>query len=680
MAELEPSSLALRQLSEGIERLRTLLTAHAARGVESVPPRVEVAPEREPPATARTPLERLAAVFGLSRFELDVLVLCAACELDAPFAALCRRASVDSSRLRPGIGLALACLPGANWAALAPHAPLRRFQLLRVHNERAIADAELSIDEPVLHYLLSGAFHDMALDSAIQPLEPSPLAMPSQVELVRRIADVWRSPGEVPPIVQLVGPDPRAALDLLAGLAHAFEIEVLRIDAALLPSATTELEAKRLAWDRLQSVLGAIGVLDVASQSPDRTPVASAVDAWLEASTGPMLLLARTRRALGARTCVTFELEAPERREQVALWVAEIDASFRAPEAQALRPRRAEVDAAVEQLVGVFSLPACRIRSVCAGARGLLVAERGAAGPERSFASAVWQACRVQARPDLDAYARRLKGNSRFEDLCVGPRTRATLEKICNQIRHRGVVHGRWDVGGKSRRGLGVSALFAGPSGTGKTLAAEVIGNELDLDVYQVDLSATVSKYIGETEKNLERVFDAAEGSGVILLFDEADALFGKRTEVKDSHDRHANVEIGYLLQRLEAYQGLAILTTNLREDLDQAFLRRLRFIVEFAHPNALERLGLWRGALHGGVPVADVDLEALASLPLTGGQIRNVVMNAAFAAAAAERSLDGALLREAIVHELEKSGQRLAHGELGRIAGPAKAALGSSA
>ena len=666
------------QLVHEMSRLRALLEAHVAAG-EGAGAAGAPASDRRPDSAPRTPLDRVCAAFDLDAFERDVLLLCAACELDAPFAALCRRASVDPSRLRPVVGLALACLPGARWAALAPYSPLRRFQLVRVHGERAISDAELTIDEPVLHYLLDGVLWDPALAGLVDAAEPLSAPTASQEALADRILGVWNNAhSDHLPVVQLVGPDPGAGLDLVAALGERVGATVMRIDAALLPAQAAELSAKLLAWRRLCRLEGVIGVVDAASQSPDRALAGDALASWLEGSEGPVVLLTRSRRAPGARTWVTFELEPPQPHEQAELWEAELGRSF--PEGDARSPTsRARV---IERLAGTFNLAAGRIRSACADARGVLASTRGAdrEGAGLSWGEAVWQACRVQARPDLDAYAQRLTGGSTFADLCVDPRTLSVLRKIADQVRFHGVVHGRWGVGGRTRRGLGITALFAGSSGTGKTLAAEVIGNELELDVYRVDLSAVVSKYIGETEKNLARVFDAAEGSGVILLFDEADALFGKRTEVKDSHDRHANVEIGYLLQRLEAYRGLAILTTNLREDLDKAFLRRLRFILEFSHPNATERRQIWRRALSGAVPVAPLDHEALASLPLTGGQIRNIVINAAFAAASGDRSIDAGLLRDAILHELEKHGQRLSNAELLRLERPGERAPGGRA
>src|SRR5262249_1072819 len=208
------------------------------------------------------------------------------------------------------------------------------------------------------------------------------------------------------------------------------------------------------------------------------------------------------------------------------------------------------------------------------------------------------------------------------------------LHRIAAHVRHRAKVYEDWGFAARSSRGPGISALFAGPSGTGKTMAAEVLAGELRLDLYRIDLSSVVSKYIGETEKNLRRVFDAAEQSGAILLFDEADALFGKRSEVKDSHDRYANIEVSYLLQRMEAYRGLAILTTNLRNALDPAFVRRIRFVIQFPFPDAVQRAEIWRRIFPAATPTDGLDHARLAKLNVPGGNIRNIAMNAAFLAA----------------------------------------------
>jgi SpoVK/Ycf46/Vps4 family AAA+-type ATPase len=226
------------------------------------------------------------------------------------------------------------------------------------------------------------------------------------------------------------------------------------------------------------------------------------------------------------------------------------------------------------------------------------------------------------------------------------------LRQIGAQVKHRLTVYQKWGFANKGARGLGISALFAGESGTGKTMAAEVLANDLHLDLYRIDLSAVVSKYIGETEKNLGRVFDAAEDGGAILLFDEADALFGKRGEVRDSHDRYANIEVSYLLQRMEAYRGLAILTTNMKSGLDRAFQRRLRFVVQFPFPDQQEREAIWRAIFPPAMPIDGIDCAKLAKLSEAGGNIRNIALNAAFLAAE-----DGAAI--AMSHLLQA-----AHGE----------------
>lgn len=238
------------------------------------------------------------------------------------------------------------------------------------------------------------------------------------------------------------------------------------------------------------------------------------------------------------------------------------------------------------------------------------------------------------------------------------PAESGLLRQIAAQVGQRGTVYESWGFAHKMSRGLGISALFAGDSGTGKTMAAEVIANDLRLNLYRIDLSAVVSKYIGETEKNLRRLFDAAEDGGAILFFDEADALFGKRSEVKDSHDRYANIEINYLLQRMEAYGGLAILATNRQSALDQAFMRRLRFVVNFPFPGAAQRKAIWQNVFPPETPTMDVDLDRLARLNLTGGHISAIALNAAFQAAQSGGKVTTPLIVECARAELRKLGR----------------------
>jgi SpoVK/Ycf46/Vps4 family AAA+-type ATPase len=240
----------------------------------------------------------------------------------------------------------------------------------------------------------------------------------------------------------------------------------------------------------------------------------------------------------------------------------------------------------------------------------------------------------------MDSLAQRIEPRATLDDLVLPPDQMDLLSRIADQVRRRSTVYEEWGFASRTDRGLGISALFSGDSGTGKTMAAEALAHRLRLNLYRIDLSAVVSKYIGETEENLRKLFDAAEDGGAILFFDEADALFGKRSEVKDSHDRYANIEINYLLQRLESYRGLGILATNMKGALDTAFLRRLRFIVSFPFPGVAERRRIWEKAFPKDTPVAPLDYDRLAGLVLSGGNIANAAMNAAFMAAREEPPL----------------------------------------
>ncbi|HEX2188354.1 MAG TPA: AAA family ATPase, partial [Longimicrobiaceae bacterium] len=275
---------------------------------------------------------------------------------------------------------------------------------------------------------------------------------------------------------------------------------------------------------------------------------------------------------------------------------------------------------------------------------GLAALFCGPPGTGKTMAAEVLAAaCRAQAHLGLGAVATRVETRHGWDDLVLPADALCQLREMCSQVRHRDQVFERWGFGRKAARGRGTSALFTGPPGTGKTMAAEVVAADLQLDLYKVDLARVVSKWIGETEKNLSRIFDEAEDGNAILFFDEADALFGKRTEVSDAHDRYANVETSYLLQRMEEYGGVVILASNLRENMDDAFVRRLRFVVEFPFPDAASRLRIWKTHFPAEAPVGgDVDCELLAErVQVAGGNIRNIVLAAAFFAAD-----DGGVLR----------------------------------
>jgi hypothetical protein len=284
---------------------------------------------------------------------------------------------------------------------------------------------------------------------------------------------------------------------------------------------------------------------------------------------------------------------------------------------------------------------------------------------------AVFAAAREQSGRRLGELAVRIRPRRGWRDVVLPPDSLAQLHEICMRVAQRERVLGDWGFGRRLSQGLGTTALFAGPSGTGKTMTAEIIAGELGLDLYRIDLATIVSKYIGETEKNLDRVFLAAEDANAVLLFDEAEALFGKRSEVRDAHDRYANVEIAYLLQRMEAFPGLAILSTNMRQNLDEAFSRRLAFVVSFPFPEAAQRRHIWAGMWPRETPLSeDVDLDLLAArFALSGGNIRNVVLAAAFLAAGDGGTVCMRHLLHGARREFQKLGRTLSEADLQSLA-----------
>jgi SpoVK/Ycf46/Vps4 family AAA+-type ATPase len=322
-------------------------------------------------------------------------------------------------------------------------------------------------------------------------------------------------------------------------------------------------------------------------------------------------------------------VDIPSAVEQKHLWM------------QALGPVVARLNGAIDGVGAQFRLSAANIARTGERLRSPIASSTT---PD----ALLWQECRTAARRRLNDLALRVESLATWADLVLPDPQLATLRQVAVHVRHRLRVYEEWGFARTSARGLGIGVLFSGESGTGKTMAAEVLANELSLDLYRVDLASTVSKYIGETEKNLRRVFDAAEESGAILLFDEADALFGKRSEVKDSHDRYANIEVSYLLQRMEAYRGLAILTTNAGAALDSAFQRRLRFAVQFPFPDQTMRERIWRGIFPESAPLGDLDYARLAHLNVAGGSIRNIALHAAFLAADMDTPLDMSHLLQA--------------------------------
>jgi hypothetical protein len=621
-----------RYLMSALDAVRGLLEGRAEGGAVTPLP-VE---DDAHPATAGCPtdppaaLETLCKVFGLSPFERAVLLMCAGMELNSKFAAVCARANGDAQRDYPTFSLALGALPGAHWSAVTPNAPLRRWRLIELQSGAAdVTQSRLRIDERVLNFLTGVTHLDERLAGIVEPVSaPADLAE-SQRAVAERIANVLREPTDGGlPVVQLCGNDANARHGVAAAACASAGLNLHSVGAEVLPNDAREMESFIRLWER-EAVLATSALLVECNDAENLL----AVVRFIERVRGVAFLSSRERLQLRHRSALTFDVAKPTAKEQGALW------------------KNAGVNGQVEALTTQFDLNATSIRAAAAQSKS----------PEE-----LWNACRVQARPQLDNLAQRIDIHAAWNEIVLPPPQLAMLREIAAHVRQRAKVYETWGFAQKCARGLGISALFSGASGTGKTLAAEVLANELRLDLYRIDLSQVVSKYIGETEKNLRRVFDAAEEGGAILLFDEADALFGRRSEVKDSHDRYANIEVSYLLQRMEAYRGLAILTTNKKDALDPAFLRRIRFIVHFPFPDAAERIEIWRRMFPAQTPVDGLDVIKLAKLHVAGGNIRNIALNAAFLAADANEPVRMNHVLRAARSEYAKIEKPLTDAEIG--------------
>jgi hypothetical protein len=594
-----------------LKRLMTKGSGHAGVAVRA--PWADLIP---PPA-----IEALVELFGLSEFERDVILLAAATEMDSEMAELCPRLT---------LGAALAILPEPHWSALSPDRPLREFELIRIAAEQGLTSATVRIDERVLHYLAGLNPPDPRVRSLVTPVPyPAVGAVASEhARVAEQALALLADRSRAVRLLQLCGDDPDGQEDVAALIALGCGCQLYAVRADELPPPGPDLDTLAALWRREALLLPA--VLLIRADAAGLTP---ATRQLVERLPVPAIIACRESVHLST-TSLRYDVDKPPPVEQRRLW------------AETLVEPGPALDAELDVVSEQYRLSAQKIRATGT----LLAASVRQVGPGE-----LWDTCRLLTRPRLEGLAQRLTPRARWEDLVLPAAQMQTLRHLSAQVRHRMQVYETWGFAALGQRGLGVSALFAGDSGTGKTMAAEVLAHELELDLYRIDLSAVVSKYIGETEKNLRQVFDAAEQGGSILLFDEADALFAKRGEVKDSHDRYANMEVAYLLQRMESYQGLAILTTNLKSSLDRAFTRRLRFTIHFPFPDLEQREQIWTQIFPPAAPTKGIEPAKLAQLKVTGGNIRNIAMNAAFLSAETGQPIGMAHLLEAAALEADK-------------------------
>lgn len=562
-------------------------------------------------------LVALAERLGLSRLETDIVALCLAAEVDADVAGMLARPGRPGPHVTAGLAAAIAGGEAPSvFLALAPAGVLAALRIVEIAGDLPLASAPVRLAGRIRDFLLGLDRLDEQAAGLLLPLDTP--ALPAALKRIARKAAGLET-------VALLGPPEAGGRAIAAAAAAAQSRTPVRLDATLLPAdpptreRTIALVIRDCALSRLALVLDLHGIADPSS-----------LIGLIRRRAGPVLAVAPSRAGLPAGV-TPIVLPAADLTMRCAVW----------------RAAAPDLDrAAATALARQFALAPETVGRIAADV------PRG-----RGRRAGLWARAREEASPVLADLGQRIVPSAVWDDLVLPAEIEAALREVAGAARARATVEG-WGFARHGARGEGLAVLLAGPSGTGKTLAAEVLAGTLALDLWRIDLSGVVSKWIGETEKNLRRVFDAAEAGGAVLFFDEADALFGKRTEVKDAHDRYANVEIAYLLQRMESYRGLSILATNLRANVDQAFLRRLRFVIDLPFPDEAARRAIWQRHIPPRAPVDAIDLDALARLDLPGGAIRNVALNAAAAAAAANAPIRMGHLVAAARREFAKLGR----------------------
>lgn len=612
-------------------------------------------------------LERLRELFGLARFGVDVLLVCLAAELDLRYEKLYAYLQDDVTRRRPTVDLMLNLLTSSPDEHLAARrhfladAALSRHRLIETIDDPAqpqptLLARGLKPDERIVQYLLGSDAPDARLKLFAELVE-APVGLDDLL-----LEDDWRrvvntlcpeETGTAAPVIHFSGPAGVGKQSVAVALCRdrGLKLLVVRIDrllsepVAALPAALASIEREA----RLQRAAVFFKGVDALQGEPqqaalaafrealDRSEVACFVageDSWDSAA------------PLCARRYVHLAVPRPSPADRLRMWQRALTGI----------PSEPGLDASA--VAKRFKLTFGQIEDAAATALG--VARLRGQVPARVANADLFEGCRLNSNRRLGALARKIVPRYRWTDIVLPADRLAQLRELCNHMKYRDRVYVDWGFGRKQALGKGLAVLFAGPSGTGKTMAADVIAGELGLDLYKIDLSSVISKYIGETEKNLSRIFDEAETSNAILFFDEADALFGKRSEVRDSHDRYANIEVGYLLQRIEEYEGVAILATNLRKNMDEAFVRRLHFTLDLPFPDQDNRRRIWEGIWPDETPRdPDINLALLSQrYEMTGGNIRNVALAAAFLAADEGQAVCMSHLIHATQREYQKTGK----------------------
>jgi len=653
-----------RGLQISLEEVDRLLQRHPAEPLFAA-----AAPETaSPPATSR--LAWLQRQYQLATIDLDILAIALAPELDRRYERLYAYLQDDVRAKQPTADLALnlLCTTAADKLQqrdrFSPDAPLIRHHLLHLHSQpdtpTPLLAHTLHLDAQIVRYLLGNSGLDRRLAPFCHLIPPThthsePFLNP---ELQHKLSAIAQNPQ--PRCLYFQGTDTSSKRSAAEALARQLDTPLLAADfSRLSANLKTELEPTLKLLRREAHFLNALLYLDGWDNLPlsDRT---IACDTLLS-TPATLTILSGTELwnpTTGAKGVVTVPFTLPDFHQRRHIWqthLADAGISLTNNDINAIADR--------------FRLTSGRIADAVAIACNRICTE--ATKDTQPNLAELFAAARAQSGHDLTQLARKVEPKYRLEDIILPDEQKTHLREICDRAQHQTKVLSDWGFDNHFSMGKGINALFTGVPGTGKTMAAEAIARELELDLYKIDLSQIVSKYIGETEKNLDRIFTAAATSNAILLFDEADAIFGKRSEVKDARDRYANIEIGYLLQKMEEYEGIAILTTNLGNNIDDAFTRRLSFIIGFPFPKEAERYQIWQHIFPDKTPrSADLDIEFMARrFEIAGGNIRNIALAAAFLAAAEGVEIGMSHLIRATRREYQKIGKIILDEDLGSYA-----------
>jgi SpoVK/Ycf46/Vps4 family AAA+-type ATPase len=618
----------------------------------------------------------ISRAYGLSSFDLDVILLALAPELDLRYERVYAFVQDDVSRRRPSVDLALKLLCATpelrmhNRRRFAPGAPLLRHDLIHLisdvnYVEPTLLARMLKLDDRVVCRLLGEDRLDPALTSFCSLFPPHTA---DEVEVSREgealFALIRNAQSTGGPLrLYFSGPQAESKRREARALATATGASLLALD--LSHALTQMIDFEQLTRRLLDELRSRHAILYVEPfdllLEPDRSGERKRLLEALAEYNGVTILSgvqSKLPRGRGTHGQLQVDWPIPSHEQRMRSWRDSLDAAGEAVD-----------EDLVDTLAGRFLLMPDQISDAVAGARirtdWRMAASRPNDGdsPRRPLELPdLFEAARAQSEVTLGGLARKIEPVHSWDQIVLPEDTLAQLQEMCQQVVYRHRVLDEWGFGRRLSVGKAVTALFVGPPGTGKTMAADIIAHELGLDLYKIDLSGVVSKYIGETEKNLQHIFSAAENANAILFFDEADALFGKRSEVRDSHDRYANIEVAYLLQQMDQFEGAAILATNLRQNMDEAFVRRLGFAIDFPFPDEEQRARIWRLLFPPEVSRAsDIDFSALGSqLRITGGNIKNIVLSAAFLAASANESVGTEHLLHATRREYHKMGKVL--------------------